>query len=73
VISAVVSLTLVPMLCARLVHHRAERNAAVSDLVAERGSTGVHRAATNRWLKVVLDGAVAAPDLRLVAMAHMAW
>jgi multidrug efflux pump len=37
VISAVVSLTLVPMMCARLVHHRPEAERNRFDLAAERG------------------------------------
>jgi len=37
VISAVVSLTLVPMLCARLLHHRSEASRSAWDLKAERG------------------------------------
>jgi multidrug efflux pump len=37
VISAAVSLTLVPMLCARLLHHRPEASRSAWDLKAERG------------------------------------
>jgi len=37
VISAAVSLTLVPMLCARLLHHRASSTRSAWDLKAERG------------------------------------
>ena len=37
VISAAVSLTLVPMLCARLLHHRPESSRSAWDLKAERG------------------------------------
>ncbi|MEJ0095966.1 MAG: MdtB/MuxB family multidrug efflux RND transporter permease subunit [Methylocella sp.] len=36
VISAIVSLTLVPMLCARLIHHRPESQRTRFDIVAER-------------------------------------
>ena len=37
VISAVVSLTLVPMMCARLVRHRPDAQRSRFDLAAERG------------------------------------
>src|SRR6202789_482985 len=37
IISAAVSLTLVPMLCARLLHHRADEARSAWDLKAERG------------------------------------
>ncbi len=53
VISAVVSLTLVPMLCARLIHHRPEATRNRLDLLAERifdGTVGLYA----RALTVVL-------------------
>ncbi|MGB8278540.1 MAG: MdtB/MuxB family multidrug efflux RND transporter permease subunit [Methylovirgula sp.] len=54
VISAVVSLTLVPMLCAKLVRHRAESERSQFDLVAERAFNWVIRQ-YGRALSVVLE------------------
>jgi multidrug efflux pump len=54
VISAIVSLTLVPMMCARLVRHRPESQRSRFDLAAERGFNWIiHR--YDRALVVVLD------------------
>ena len=54
VLSAVVSLTLVPMLCALLVHHRPAESRNRLDLAAERGFDRlVH--GYGRWLTWVLD------------------
>jgi multidrug efflux pump len=53
VISAVVSLTLVPMLCARLIHHRPEAERSRIDLWAERAFDAVV-SAYGRALEVVL-------------------
>ena len=54
VISAVVSLTLVPMLCAKLLHHRPDSSRSKFDLRAERGFNWIigHY---DRALNVVLD------------------
>jgi multidrug efflux pump len=54
VISAVVSLTLVPMMCARLVRHRPESQRSRFDLAAERGFNWVI-GRYDRALNVVLD------------------
>ena len=54
VISAVVSLTLVPMMCARLVRHRPEAAAQPFDLAAERGFNWVI-GRYDRALNVVLE------------------
>jgi multidrug efflux pump len=54
VISAVVSLTLVPMMCARLVRHRTEAQRSRFDLAAERGFAWTIRQ-YDRGLNVVLD------------------
>ena len=54
VISAIVSLTLVPMMCARLVRHRPEAQRSRFDLAAERGFNWVIDR-YDRALNVVLD------------------
>jgi multidrug efflux pump len=54
IISAVVSLTLVPMMCARLVRHRPEAERNRFDLAAERGFNWVI-GRYDRSLNVVLD------------------
>ena len=54
VISAVVSLTLVPMLCARLLHHRPDAARSTFDLRAERGFNWII-ARYDRALNTVLD------------------
>src|SRR5271165_2259990 len=54
VISAVVSLTLVPMMCARLVRHRPDSQRSRFDLAAERGFNWVI-GRYDRGLNVVLD------------------
>jgi multidrug efflux pump len=54
VISAVVSLTLVPMMCARLVRHRPDADRSRFDLAAERGFNWVINQ-YDRALNVVLD------------------
>jgi multidrug efflux pump len=54
VISAVVSLTLVPMMCARLVRHRSDQQRSRFDLAAERGFDWVI-GQYDRGLNVVLD------------------
>jgi multidrug efflux pump len=68
VISAVVSLTLVPMMCARLVRHRPEAQRSRFDLAAERGFNAVIRG-YDRSLDVVLRHQ---PLTLLVALATMA-
>jgi multidrug efflux pump len=54
VISAVVSLTLVPMMCARLLHHRPDATRSTFDLKAERGFNWII-GRYDRALHVVLD------------------
>ncbi|WP_419727831.1 efflux RND transporter permease subunit [Lichenicola sp.] len=54
IISAVVSLTLVPMMCAFLVKHRPEEGRNRIDLAAERGFDRII-AGYGRWLNWVLD------------------
>jgi multidrug efflux pump len=54
IISAVVSLTLVPMLCALLVKHRPAEKRSRVDLAMERGFDRIV-AGYGRWLTVVLD------------------
>ncbi|WP_428532354.1 MdtB/MuxB family multidrug efflux RND transporter permease subunit [Rhodopila sp.] len=54
VISAVVSLTLVPMLCARLLHHRPDSARSTFDLRAERGFNWII-GRYDRALSTVLD------------------
>ncbi len=54
VISAVVSLTLVPMLCALLVKHRPDNQRRRLDLAAERGFNRLIEG-YGRWLAIVLD------------------
>ena len=68
VISAVVSLTLVPMLCARLLRHRPDSARSRFDLTAERGFNWIIRH-YDRALNVVLDHQ---PLTLLVALATMA-
>src|SRR3984957_10511719 len=67
VISAVVSLTLVPMMCARLVRHRPESQRNRFDLAAERGFNWIiHR--YDRALTVVLEHQ---PLTLLIALATL--
>jgi len=54
VISAVVSLTLVPMMCAKLLHHRPEATRSQFDLKAERGFNWII-GRYDKALNVVLD------------------
>ncbi len=54
VISAIVSLTLVPMMCAKLLHHRPDATRSPFDLKAERGFNWII-ARYDRALNVVLD------------------
>src|SRR6202167_6603112 len=54
VISAIVSLTLVPMMCARLLRHRPQAQRSRFDLTAERGFNWVI-GRYDRALNVVLD------------------
>ncbi len=54
VISAVVSLTLVPMMCAKLLHHRPEATRSKFDLKAERGFNWII-GRYDKALNVVLD------------------
>src|SRR6202166_2175643 len=68
VISAVVSLTLVPMMCARLVRHRPEAQRNRFDLAAERGFNWVI-GRYDRALNVVLEHQ---PLTLLIALATMA-
>jgi multidrug efflux pump len=68
VISAVVSLTLVPMMCARLVRHRPAAERSRFDLAAERGFNWVI-GRYDRALNVVLDHQ---PLTLLIALATLA-
>ena len=68
VISAVVSLTLVPMMCARLVRHRPEADRGRFDLAAERGFNWVI-GRYDRALNVVLEHQ---PFTLFIALATMA-
>jgi multidrug efflux pump len=68
VISAVVSLTLVPMLCAKLLHHRRESERSQFDVTAERAFNWVIRQ-YGRALDVVLDHQ---PLTLLIAIATLA-
>ncbi|ARN79818.1 multidrug efflux RND transporter permease subunit [Methylocystis bryophila] len=68
VISAFVSLTLVPMMCARLIHHRPESERSRFDLAAERGFNWLIDA-YDRALLVVLDHQ---PLTLFVALATLA-
>ena len=67
IISAVVSLTLVPMMCAKLLHHRPEAARSQCDLKAERGFDWVI-GQYDRALKVVLAHQ---PLTLLVALATL--
>jgi multidrug efflux pump len=67
VISAIVSLTLVPMMCARLLRHRPDAQRNRFDLVAERFQERVI-AAYDRALTVVLDHQ---PITLLIALATL--
>ncbi len=76
VISAFVSLTLVPMMCARLIHHRPELERGRFDLAAERGFKWIIDQ-YGRALEVVLDHQaltlfVALATLALTALLYMA-
>jgi multidrug efflux pump len=68
VISAVVSLTLVPMMCAKLLHHRPDATRGKFDLQAERGFNWII-GRYDRALNVVLDHQ---PLTLLVAVITMA-
>jgi multidrug efflux pump len=67
VISAVVSLTLVPMMCAKLLHHRPDAARSKFDLKAERGFNWII-GRYDRALNVVLDHQ---PLTLLVALVTM--
>ena len=76
VISAFVSLTLVPMMCARLIHHRPDSERSRFDLAAERGFKGMIDQ-YGRALEVVLDHQpltlfVAVATLALTVLLYMA-
>jgi multidrug efflux pump len=68
VISAVVSLTLVPMMCAKLLHHRPDATRSTFDLKAERGFNWII-GRYDKALNVVLDHQ---PLTLLVALITMA-
>ena len=72
VISAVVSLTLVPMLCARLLHHRQDAERSRFDLAAERGFNWVI-GRYDRGLNVVLDHQGVTLVIALATMAVTVW
>jgi multidrug efflux pump len=67
VISAVVSLTLVPMMCARILKHRTEAQRSRFDVVSERGFNWIIRQ-YGRMLNVVLEHQ---PLTLLVALATL--
>jgi multidrug efflux pump len=68
IISAVVSLTLVPMMCAKLVRHRPEADRSRFDRAAERGFNWVI-GRYDRALNVVLDHQVLTLFVALLTMA----
>ncbi|MGA9864806.1 MAG: multidrug efflux RND transporter permease subunit [Acetobacteraceae bacterium] len=72
VISAVVSLTLVPMMCARLVRHRPAATRWRIDLAAERGFNWIV-GRYDRGLNVVLDHQPITLAVALLTMALTAW
>ncbi|HVY15033.1 MAG TPA: efflux RND transporter permease subunit, partial [Rhodopila sp.] len=72
VISAVVSLTLVPMMCARLVRHRSEEQRSKFDLKAERIFDWVVDR-YDRALNVVLDHQPLTLLIAVATMAVTAW
>jgi multidrug efflux pump len=72
VISAIVSLTLVPMMCARLVKHRPQSQRTRFDLAAERGFNWViHH--YDRALLVVLDHQPLTLLVALITLAVTVW
>jgi multidrug efflux pump len=72
VISAIVSLTLVPMMCARLVKHRPESQRSRFDLAAERGFNWViHH--YDRALQVVLRHQPLTLLVALITLAVTVW
>jgi multidrug efflux pump len=72
VISAIVSLTLVPMMCARLVKHRPESQRTRFDLAAERGFNWViHH--YDRALLVVLDHQPLTLFVALITLVVTVW
>jgi multidrug efflux pump len=72
IISALVSLTLVPMMCARLLHHRPDAARSKFDLRAERGFEWIigHY---DRALKVVLAHQPLTLFVALLTIAATAW
>ena len=72
VISAVVSLTLVPMMCARLVRHRPAATRWRIDLAAERGFNWIV-GRYDRGLNVVLDHQPITLAVALLTVALTAW
>ena len=72
VISAVVSLTLVPMMCAKLVRHRPEAQRNRFDLAAEHGFNWVI-GRYDRALNVVLDYQPLTLLVALITMAVTVW
>ncbi len=72
VISAIVSLTLVPMLCARLVRHRKDAERSRFDLAAERGFNWVI-GRYDRALTVVLEHQGVTLAIAFATMAVTVW
>ena len=72
VISAVVSLTLVPMMCARLVRHRPEAQRTRFDLASERGFNWII-GRYDRALTVVLEHQPLTLLIALITMAITVW
>ncbi len=72
IISAIVSLTLVPMMCARLLRHRPEESRSRFDLAAERGFNWII-ARYDRALEVVLDHQPITLAVALVTLGLTGW
>ena len=72
IISAIVSLTLVPMMCARLVRHRPEASRGRFDLAAERAFNAVIRL-YDRSLNVVLAHQPVTLLIAFITMAVTVW
>jgi multidrug efflux pump len=71
ILSAVVSLTLVPMMCARILRHRPDSQRSAFDLKSERGFDWViHR--YDRALEIVLDHQLLTLLVALLTMAFTA-
>ncbi len=72
IISAVVSLTLVPMMCARLVRHRSDAHRSRLDLAAEHGFNWIV-GRYDRGLRVVFNHQPLTLLIALITMAITVW